>query len=96
MHQLASNQSKTLVKSHYSAVQAGAVFIGRKVLVASSAAGLMSGVLRPENVGERPQCPFMKRSNLKLQERVFVCACQPDTECSHTSNLRTHLFGMNC
>lgn len=63
---------KNLVKSYPFAVQPGAVFIGEK-LVAGSGAGLMSSLLRPENLGERSACPFKKRSNLKLwEERVPV------------------------
>lgn len=50
-------------------------FYWRKALVAGSGAGLMSSLLRPENLGERLACPFKKRSNLKLWEEcvpVFV------------------------
>ena len=36
-------------------------------MVASSGASLMSGVLRPENVGERPQCPSAKKVKFKPQ-----------------------------
>lgn len=39
-------------------------------MVAGSAAGLMSGVLRPENVGERPQCPLTKKVKFKA---MSVC-----------------------
>lgn len=72
MYQLASNIDKNLVKSLYSTIWVRDVFIGRKVLVASSSAYLMSDVLCTENEGEGPQCPCFKKVKYKIM-RGSVC-----------------------
>lgn len=69
-HELASNLSKKKSEKLSFCCSGWSCFYWRKALVASSGAGLTSSLLQPENVGERSQCPFKKRSNLRL----WACA----------------------